>query len=76
MTAPQIQKINAVRLTGWAGKLSAAHATALVVVGVGHDQRNGEVNVCVSENGPSDREIAAFLRHAANLLDREGVARS
>ncbi len=76
MSTEQIQKINSERLAGWSKKFSAAHATPVALIGVGHDHKAGEIHLCICENGPTNQEIAAFLRGAAAQLDARAVAQN
>lgn len=69
MTRQQIVSITRERLDRWAERLAGEHATPAVLVGVGHDHREGNLVLCVTEDGPSEAEIAAFLRWAARQLD-------
>jgi hypothetical protein len=70
MTPDKIAEINADRLDRWTKRLLSSHATALVMVGVGHDHKKGQLVLCTTEDGPSNEELAGFLRWAANQLER------
>lgn len=71
MTPEMVRRINRDRLAGWAERLCGEHATPLLLVGCGHDHRQGQVTLCVCEDGPSGRELAEVLRGVASLLEGE-----
>jgi hypothetical protein len=43
------EQITNERLERWKAKMSASHATPLVLVGVGHDHLSGQLVVCTLE---------------------------
>ena len=50
MSAPSretIEQINLERLASWGQKLAANNATPILLLGVGHGDRSGQLNVCV-----------------------------
>ncbi|HEV8639400.1 MAG TPA: hypothetical protein VG370_34765 [Chloroflexota bacterium] len=67
MSVP-VEAITRERLGRWARDCVRHHATPLVLVAVGHDERSGTVYVCRTEDGPSDAEIGALLRRVAQEL--------
>jgi hypothetical protein len=71
MTADEIASINRERLTRWRLDLELQHATPAVLVGVGHDHREGDLVLCACEgsDAPTDRELALMLRWAAEQLE-------
>ncbi len=59
MERQEVQNINRERLAGWAKTLTAEHATAVVVIGVGHDHVSGSMHICI----PDDDEVGPdFVR--------------
>lgn len=76
MTPEELQAINHERLELWAGDLVKDHATALIVVGVGHDDEEGEIVVCMPNTPEMTKEVAAaFLRRAAEMIDGQTYVR-
>jgi len=55
------EEITAERLAGWSKKLSAQHATPLLLVAVGHDHVSGQVVVCIPEGIDNDMLRAHLL---------------
>lgn len=72
MTRAEILAINRDRLERWGTWLTNQHATALVLIGVGHDHVSGRLRVCQLEDGPADRELALLLRAVADQLEGGG----
>ena len=68
MTREQVKAIITERLGRWAERLLESHATPVVLVAVGHDARSGQLVVCACEDGPSDKQLALFLKAAAKRL--------
>lgn len=65
MTRVDTEAITRERLARWAERLRERHATPLVLVGVGHDERSGQVTVvAVDEAEVPDEVVAACLRYA------------
>lgn len=58
-------QITSERLAGWQKKLALENATPLALVGIGHGTSSGRVVLCITENGPSNRDIADMLRAVA-----------
>lgn len=65
MSPKQIQSINTPRLLSWANQLNEAHATAAVVIGVGHDHVSGTTHLCTTHD--LSREQLGHLLHKAAL---------
>lgn len=61
------EEITAQRFEGWAKRLSEAHATPLMVVGVRHDEHVGGRIVISVEDVP-DADLALLLRWAAYTI--------
>lgn len=60
-------KITQERLGSWRERLREAHATPLVLIGVGHEHKSGELVLCVPE-GVDDRLLEGSLRFALAAL--------
>jgi len=56
------------RLGRWKNKLSAAHATPVCLIGVGHDHNTGQLVVCTTEE-INDAELALMLRYALREIE-------
>ena len=67
MNAAEIEAIGRERLEGWRNRLVNEHSTPILLVGVGHDHKKGQVTLCVPEE-MSDEEIKYFLMGALNML--------
>lgn len=61
------KKITHERLGSWEKRLTESHATPILLVGVGHDHVNGQINICVTEDMPN-AQIIAFLEYALKEL--------
>jgi len=55
------------RLKSWKKKLAEANATPIILIGVGHDHKSGELVLCVPE-GVSDDLLFGALVAALDLL--------
>ena len=62
-----VDHINEERLDRWRQRLQQEHATALVLIGVGHDHKIGQLTV-ITCDGVSDEYLAAYLRFALEQL--------
>ena len=71
MTNQECQNITAGRLRDWSRHLARGHATPLLLLAVGHDQRCGQITICTVEQMDTANIIAA-LRSALDQLCREG----
>lgn len=49
-----VEAINKERLSGWEKKLNEARATAMIVIGVGHDENAGQIHFIVPEGVSMD----------------------
>lgn len=58
-----VKKITDERLTEWSKQLAAAHATPVLLMGVGHDHVSGQIHIVVTED-LSREQILAFLKYA------------
>ena len=72
MTGCQLDDINKERLSRWRIRLLNSHATATVLVGIGHDRNSGQWVLCALEDGPTSENaaLAAILRKAADMLEK------
>jgi len=72
MTKNQCRAINEDRLKSWAKKLTDNHSTPIMLVGVGHDHRSGQLHLVTLEDKEFDRKtLAAFAAWATEqLLDK------
>ena len=70
MDDAKLSHINLNRLQGWHSKLNAEHATPVVMVACGHDEKAGTVNILVPED-ISLSQVATILEGAAAGL-RQG----
>jgi 2-hydroxychromene-2-carboxylate isomerase len=71
MTQQEIDRINAERLTDWGIQLAHAHATAMLMIGIGHDDELGMLNV-VAPAGIDDEILLAMLEDAARTIRAGG----
>jgi hypothetical protein len=62
--------ITAERLAGWRKRLAEQHSTPLVLVGIGHEERSGQVVVLAPNDAKiSDEIILNALRFAVRILE-------
>jgi hypothetical protein len=61
------KKITRERLGSWENKFEGAHATPVLLIGVGHDHVSGQIVICVTE-GLTDGQIVLFLENALKQL--------
>ena len=61
------------RLKGWARRLAQEHATPIVLVGVGHDEKQGQLVVLTVED-MDDEMLAGSLAFALEQL-KPGMVR-
>lgn len=70
MQKSKVYSIITDRFARWSRKLADNHATPLIAIGVGHDHNSGQVHICTLENDEMSNDvIAAFLKHAVDLLE-------
>jgi hypothetical protein len=65
----EVKEIVIERLSIWGALLVGRESTPLVLVGVGHNQNCGDINVWMCE-GVKGYEIAAILRAAADRIEK------
>jgi len=70
MQRSQINKINVDRLTSWKNRLNEQHSTPMMLVGVGHDHKSGELMILVTEER-TDYEILLLMREALRMLEQQ-----
>ncbi len=66
MTEDFIRSIGKERLASWLEQVVSNHATPIMLVSCGHDERLGELHICVTEDMPD-----ALLLGAAEFLVSE-----
>jgi hypothetical protein len=64
-----VKAITDERLQSWAKQLVDAHATPVLLVGVGHDHVSGQIHVVVTED-MTPVQIRAFLKAALKAFDK------
>lgn len=67
MTGAEIKAINDERLGEWNRLLLEEHSTPFVLFGMGHDQNNGQLVMCIPEKVPT-HVIVTCLRFALRRL--------
>ena len=67
MNDTEIETICRDRLGGWTKRLVEEHSTPILLVGVGHDHKTGQVVLCMPEE-MTDLEVMHFLEGALNML--------
>lgn len=65
-----VEFINLHRMRSWTAKLIAAHATPVLLLGVGHDHNSGKITLVVTEDLTS-AELRAFLMAALVEISRD-----
>lgn len=68
MTRDKIHKINVERLGRWKNKLVDNHATPVMLLGVGHDHKEGELQICITEER-TDQQIYLLLKEACRMME-------
>jgi len=67
MDSGEVKAICDERLGRWTDRLVGEHSTPVLLVGVGHDHKNGSLVLCTLED-MSDIELLLFLRGAVHKL--------
>lgn len=57
----QTEKITKERLAGWANRLKEEHSTPLLLIAIGHDEKAGQLTICVPEGVEDDLLIGSLL---------------
>ena len=66
----KIEQIWCERIPSWAAKLQSEHATPVILIGVGHDHKSGQLVICVPEDF-TDSIIMDLLDAAICHLEKE-----
>lgn len=67
ISTTEIIRINQERFTKWQAVLIDKHSTPAILIGIGHDHRAGEIDVCFPENLPTQLAIAYLARTMMEL---------
>lgn len=67
MIREEIETICKERLEGWQKRLVDEHSTPILVVGVGHDHKKGQLVLCIPEE-MTRLEVMVFLEGALNMM--------
>lgn len=67
MDTEEIKEVCEDRLVRWKARLCQEHATPMFLLGVGHDQKSGQIILCTVEEMPLD-VIKEFLKEALRML--------
>ena len=70
-TEKETREICLDHLSRWTEHLVSSHSTPILLVGIGHDDRSGELVICTPE-AMSDSDIETLLLAAVKKL-REGA---
>lgn len=65
-----VNSINKARFESWLKVLKKAHATAQVIVAVGHDEKIGQIHI-VTTVERTDENIRDFLAEALRQIDEK-----
>ena len=68
MTSEEIGQICAERLLEWGEKLTANHATPLFLIGIGQDDHEGELHVCLADMLPIE-DLKTVLLMALDKIE-------
>lgn len=63
-----VTRITTERLESWRKQLIDAHATPVILLGVGHDHVTGQINV-ITTKGMTPAQIRIFLKHVLKEFD-------
>lgn len=72
MSPAERDRITTRRFAQWGRHLARGHATPLLTVGLGHDERGGEIVLCLRED-VTDREVIEVLTAVLRDLTAKGV---
>jgi len=67
MSPNEIEQIVRERLESWAGKLVAEHATPVLMLGVSHDHKSGQL-VLLTTEGMANTELLLLANFAKEVL--------
>lgn len=68
MNRDKINKINLERLTRWKSRLNDAHSTSAILIGIGHDHKQGMLTILVTED-TKNQDILLLLQEACRMLE-------
>lgn len=74
MDSEEIKAICDERLGSWTNRLVGEHATPILLVGVGHDHKKGDLVLCTLED-LDDMELLLFLQGAVHKLEAQVIRR-
>ena len=74
MDSKEVKAICDERLGRWTDRLVGEHATPVLLVGVGHDHKEGALVVLTLED-MDDMELLLFLRAAVHKLEAQVIRR-
>ena len=69
MNDERIRQICKDRLAMWTDDLVGDHATPVLLVGIGHDHRSGEVVICTVQEMDQEKITLFLARALEKLLD-------
>lgn len=61
------------RLARWKTQLIRRHSTPLILIGIGHDHKSGEITLLCTEDR-TDEELLVFMQNTVNQL-KENIAK-
>lgn len=70
-----VNSINKSRFESWLKVLKRAHATAQVIVAVGHDQHLGQIHI-VTTVERTDENIRDFLKEALRQMEEKIISKN
>jgi len=70
MDSDKLEKICFERFQKWGFKLLSEYSTPVILIGIGHDHKSGQITVCVPENF-TDFEIIGILKATLLQLKKE-----
>jgi hypothetical protein len=74
MTEDAVRHITMICLLDWARILTDNHSTPFLLVGIGHDHRCGELQVCVCKQ-TTTADAVLMLREVVRILEERGTAK-
>lgn len=67
MNDERIRQICTQRLAMWTDDLVGDHATPVLLLGIGHDDKKGSISICTNEEVETGH-LVGFLLYAVNQL--------
>lgn len=71
METGEIDDICRERLDSWRQRLVSEHSTPVMMLGVGHDHKKGQIELITLEE-IDDYQLLVFLRYAVNEIEKRG----